>query len=229
MSVKTGTTAFEDWRSSHITTIVPVISEKCDELQWQHTEGILHQFSVRQAYEAIRPAGSIVPWFEVVWHSNSIPRHSFLLWLLMKQKLKTQDNLKTWEIRQGQVLECPLCFECQDSHSHLFFGCRYSRVVWEYVKQYAHGLRSHDWSKVVDDIAGSNDKNSANTLVAKLLFAAAVYFIWIERNSRLFDSKKRSAKDLFGEIYASVRLKLFSVRFKETRNIKLFKIAWILE
>ncbi|XP_071687999.1 uncharacterized protein [Rutidosis leptorrhynchoides] len=208
---------------------VPVISEKCDELQWQHTEGILHQFSVRQAYEAIRPAGSIVPWFEVVWHSNSIPRHSFLLWLLMKQKLKTQDNLKTWEIRQGQVLECPLCFECQDSHSHLFFGCRYSRVVWEYVKQYAHGLRSHDWSKVVDDIAGSNDKNSANTLVAKLLFAAAVYFIWIERNSRLFDSKKRSAKDLFGEIYASVRLKLFSVRFKETRNIKLFKIAWILE
>ncbi|XP_071694636.1 uncharacterized protein [Rutidosis leptorrhynchoides] len=178
---------------------IPDLSNTSDQLQWHGRDGTVQNFSVSQVYEAIRPVGNTVYWFELVWYSNCIPRHAFVLWLLLKQKLKTQDKFKVWEIRQGQAL-------------HL-----------------APGLQNLEWSLVVMDITGLSVKKSASVLVAKLLFAAAVYFIWQERNARLFNSKRRSAKELFRVIYAYVRLKLLSVRFKESHQINFLRIAWKLE
>ncbi|XP_071712926.1 uncharacterized protein [Rutidosis leptorrhynchoides] len=169
---------------------IPILSNERDELEWHGREGLIKIFSVCHVYETIRPTGNIVYWFEVVWHSNCIPRHAFILWLLMKQKLKTQDKLKDWEIRPDQ---------------------------------------NHDWSIVATYIVGLVAKKSGAVLVAKLLFAAAVYFIWQEKNFRLFNHKRRSAKELFGVIYYSVRLKLLSVHFKESHQIQQLRIAWQLE
>ncbi|XP_071739689.1 uncharacterized protein [Rutidosis leptorrhynchoides] len=149
------------------------------------------------------------------------------LWLLMREKLKTQDRIKEWEI-SNQTLLCPLCNLCADSQSHLFFACAYSHDVWKKAKQLINiDVQGNDWLQISNFLA-SGPINNSNFIVAKLMFAGSVYFIWQERNSRLFKGRKRTVDRLFEDIYATVRLKLLSVRFKESSQTKLLKIAWKL-
>ncbi|GKB62647.1 hypothetical protein Tco_0918833 [Tanacetum coccineum] len=62
----------------------------------------------------------------------------------------------------------------------------------------------------------------------KLVVAAVAYFIWQERNRRLFKKSKRSAKEVIGCIMASVRLKLLSCHFKKSRDGVMFAHLWEL-
>ncbi|XP_071704187.1 uncharacterized protein [Rutidosis leptorrhynchoides] len=206
---------------------IPVFSDTSDVLQWKAQDGKLSYFSVSTAYESIRPCAPLVEWFDVVWFSQCIPRHAFVLWMLIRERMKTQDRLKLWEIRDNQVLLCSLCSSCADSHSHLFFDCKYSHEVWLRVKDLILAPSwSTDWKTFTLIITPYASKKSANMVVTKLLFAATVYFVWQERNNRMFKGRKRSTDALFREIYATVRLKLMSVRFKESRQVNELKMAW---
>ncbi|XP_071714208.1 uncharacterized protein [Rutidosis leptorrhynchoides] len=86
-------------------------------------------FLVHLVWEYIRSKSNQVPWASIVWFSNNIPKHAFVMWLLMGEKLKTQDKLKHWEVSETQVLLCSLCEQVSDSHDHLFFNCAFSLQV----------------------------------------------------------------------------------------------------
>ena len=58
-------------------------------------------------------------------------RHSFILWLVVNKKLRTQDRVSKW-IKVGDL--CPLCRKFQDCHSHIFFDCDYAMGVWDSMK-----------------------------------------------------------------------------------------------
>ncbi|XP_071740376.1 uncharacterized protein [Rutidosis leptorrhynchoides] len=109
--------------------VVPVLHDHPDTVLWKDANDTIHEFSVRTVWESIRPMGNTVNWFAVVWFSQSIPKHAFLLWLLMGERLKTHDKLKTWESHNGMQLICPLCKGCPDSHDHLFFACPFAAKV----------------------------------------------------------------------------------------------------
>ncbi|XP_071727851.1 uncharacterized protein [Rutidosis leptorrhynchoides] len=63
-------------------------------------------------------------------------------------------------------------------------------------------------------------------VVPKLVFAAMVYYIWQERNNRLFGGKSRSVDQMFKVIFSTVRLKLLSLKFKESRDVRVLKDNW---
>lgn len=46
------------------------------------------RFIWRSAYQEFRPRGNVVSWCHLVWFSKAIPRHSFLLWLAVQERLK---------------------------------------------------------------------------------------------------------------------------------------------
>ncbi|GKD66684.1 hypothetical protein Tco_1308792, partial [Tanacetum coccineum] len=58
--------------------------------------------------------------------------------------------------------------------------------------------------------------------IGKLTLAAAAYFVWQERNFRLFKHSKRSVQEVVDCIMSSVRLKLLSCRFKKSKDAVLF-------
>ncbi|GJT44410.1 reverse transcriptase domain-containing protein [Tanacetum coccineum] len=65
----------------------------------------------------------------MVWFSHCVPRHAFLLWLVMRNSLKTQDRLKQWDVSINtdlNLLRCSFCDLQADSREHLFFECSYS-------------------------------------------------------------------------------------------------------
>ncbi|XP_071699771.1 uncharacterized protein [Rutidosis leptorrhynchoides] len=72
----------------------PCLTNKDDDVFWKDLNGIVSEYSVYKVWETIRPRATCVPWFNVVWFKQCIPRHAFVVWLLMDTRLKTQDKLK---------------------------------------------------------------------------------------------------------------------------------------
>ncbi|GJS40759.1 putative reverse transcriptase domain-containing protein [Tanacetum coccineum] len=177
-----------------------------DVLQWRDSNESISEFSVKKVWEAIRPRGEEVDWYRMVWFPHCVPRHAFLLWLVMRNSLKTQDRLKQWDVGINtdlNMLRCSFCDLQANLREHLFFECSYS------TQPMAH-------------------KRTAKSIIGKILLAAAIYFIWIERNNRLFKDIKKNPEELCDMIMITVRLKLITLRFKNTNSVNSMLERWKL-
>ncbi|GJZ77252.1 reverse transcriptase domain, reverse transcriptase zinc-binding domain protein [Tanacetum coccineum] len=156
------------------------------------------EFYVASVWDNIRPRGTSVDGHDVVWFTCCIPRHAFNLWLFIKRKLKTQDLLRHWD-------------------------------VWDHMKIY-DGLPSvvASLDSIVTYLIPISQKRFARIVIAKLVLAASCYFIWHERNCRLFKNQKRSQDQIIEVIKCNVRLKLVTCKFKSTTNVKAFLHLWKL-
>ena len=65
-----------------------------------------------------------VEWTVMVWERLSIPKHRFILWLVMLEKIRTTEDLG----RIGLVTDesCLFCNGGQEVIQHLFFKCTYN-------------------------------------------------------------------------------------------------------
>ncbi|GJU52780.1 zinc knuckle CX2CX4HX4C containing protein [Tanacetum coccineum] len=205
-----------------VNVAVPLLSEATDSLSLRHLNKDMG-FSVAAIWECIRPRFNEIDWFHVVWFSHQIPRHAIHLWLVIKRKLKTQDLLRQWDVSSNSNLNsflCPLCEMQSDSHEHLFFECSFALQVWENLKRFTciDNLPS-DLNSIVDFFIPLAKMRSIRSVICKLVFVASCYFIWQERNFRLFKKVKRTQDHEL--IKSNVRLKLLSCSFKKTSNVKM--------
>ncbi|GJY43661.1 probable arabinose 5-phosphate isomerase [Tanacetum coccineum] len=53
-----------------------------DSMRWCDLNGNLSDFSVKCAWEVLRPRGQQVIWYHITWFSHCIPRHAFYLWIV---------------------------------------------------------------------------------------------------------------------------------------------------
>ncbi|GKC93942.1 hypothetical protein Tco_1159384 [Tanacetum coccineum] len=189
-----------------------------DKLEWRLRSGSTKPFAVSTVWQFIRPRDVKVTWVDVVWFPNCIPRHAFNLWLVIKRKLKTQDNLRSWDVSSSLAISYPLCESQPDSHEHLFFACSFSTQVWLHLRDLA-GL-SHippNLEVIMDYIIPMAKRRTSTSVISKLVLAALAYFIWQERNNRLFMCNKRPAAKVIECIILAIRLKLMLCHFKKSK------------
>ncbi|GJV80958.1 hypothetical protein Tco_1516828 [Tanacetum coccineum] len=148
----------------------------------------------------------------------------------MRRSLKTQDMLHPWDVDPATDLSSLRCIFYQiqiDSHEHLFFECVYSANVWSLVCVY---VEMDDVRPMLYDILlwlqPMATKRTSKGVVGKLILAASSYYIWRERNNRLFKGTRRSPKELRDLIIVTVRLKLVSFRFKNTMTVQRLLALW---
>ncbi|GJV89903.1 hypothetical protein Tco_1533841 [Tanacetum coccineum] len=186
-----------------------LLNNKEDKLWWKHIDGRTQSFTVANVWNSIRPRSNKVDWFDVVWFSQSIPRHSFLVWLLIGERLKTQDKLKAWEVESSVNID--------------------NLKFWSKAKALIHIPRvDNSWRSFVMAVKPIAHMRWAKVIVAKLLFSATVYFVWQERNNRLFNKKSRSVDQVFEIIFSTTRLKLMTLKFKDSTFVDRMKIKWNL-
>ncbi|XP_071727683.1 uncharacterized protein [Rutidosis leptorrhynchoides] len=171
---------------------MPPVNETNDQVHWKSDDGVLHDYSAGVVWDSIRPTGDVVNLFVVVWFSKCISHHAFLLWLVMGERLKTHDKMKRWEIHSSMILVCPLCQNCADSHDHLFFGCGFSSGVWSRAKHLFDIRVGNNWKDVVNVLTPVAARRCVSVVVTKIIFTATIYFIWQERNNRIFKKSHRT-------------------------------------
>nr|GEY58405.1 reverse transcriptase domain, reverse transcriptase zinc-binding domain protein [Tanacetum cinerariifolium] len=72
--------------------VLMIQSDREDVIMWRDRDDIFRPFFVACARESIRLRADVVPWYNVMWFSYCIPSHCIHLWLVVKQKLKSQDR-----------------------------------------------------------------------------------------------------------------------------------------
>ncbi|GFS35290.1 hypothetical protein Acr_00g0038900 [Actinidia rufa] len=81
------------------------------------------RFHSNLAYEFFRPRKEIITWPKMVWSSCIMPKHSFILWLGLKDRLLTRDKIQEF----SEDTSCPLCTNLDESVDHLFFQCNVAK------------------------------------------------------------------------------------------------------
>nr|GEZ60655.1 hypothetical protein [Tanacetum cinerariifolium] len=71
-------------------------------------------------------------------------------------------------------------------------------------------------------------RRTIKSIIVRLVIAASAYYIWQERNWRLFKSKKRTVSHVIDCVVSSVRLNLLSCKLKKSRDGQKYATLWDL-
>lgn len=126
--------------------------------------------------------------------------------------------------------QCVLCLGGLETHPHLFFECQFSASVWVQVLAKNGISRSvMSLSQVVDWAVQHRRGRGFQNAIFKLSLAAAIYFIWRERNAWIFQGKTRNESALAGVILEAARSKLSSwTSVKYTAHNRRLCDDWLL-
>ncbi|XP_021985805.1 uncharacterized protein LOC110882000 [Helianthus annuus] len=209
-------------------TLVPQVQ---DRVIWRTRDGKDTDYNTYEVWNDIRMSQEKVTWENVVWYPQAIPRHAFLMWLIVCKKLKTQDVMSKWRSSGNanyNLMCCSLCVSGPDSHNHLFFECEYASQIWYGVREKAGMQTIGERLEIMNYLTQHAGSKRAIHIIGKLVVAASAYLVWQERNNRLFTSKKWSANQLIEVILMTIRMKLHTMKFKRTGNIPQVLNDWRL-
>ncbi|CAN1285963.1 hypothetical protein LINPERPRIM_LOCUS19166, partial [Linum perenne] len=161
-------------------------SEGPSYISWlPQSDGLFSVSSLRRILVTKKFNGYVDFPFEVIWNAGVPSKIACLSWKVYFGKVATIDNLQ----RKGFALanRCVLCGSNAESVDHLFFSCVFASEVWTLIssKLSIHGPHP---SSTVGFIQGWKGLNCLTKfqLAKKAIIHAVLWFIWIERNNRIF-------------------------------------------
>nr|XP_043625440.1 uncharacterized protein LOC122596860 [Erigeron canadensis] len=101
-------------------------------------------------------------------------------------------------------------------------------VMWVNNKAELVDLNVSNLQELVNVIAKNRVQNNIVVAVNKLLLAATVYFIWQERNRRVFNKEERSEVLVCRLINETIKYKLMSLSVKKSWTVDLVAKRWNL-
>ncbi|GJT18120.1 RNA-directed DNA polymerase, eukaryota, reverse transcriptase zinc-binding domain protein [Tanacetum coccineum] len=107
--------------------------------------------------------------------------------------------------------------------------CDFVKTVWKEICKFSYKVG--DQFKLVDlcrELTGRNKESKFGMVVDKLLLAATVYYVWQERNRRLFSQEKRTVEILCNQIKECVKYKLMSLHVNESKCVSVMIRKWDL-
>ncbi|PWA87259.1 reverse transcriptase zinc-binding domain-containing protein [Artemisia annua] len=114
--------------------------------------------------------------------------------------------------------------------SNLLFltdSCEYSKEVWAIMKKKcSDNDLPNEWDLIIHELSIMPKSNNISKILIKLFLAATVYHIWTERNYRLFQDKSQDSKTVGRIICENTRLKLMSLRVKDTAATRRIAKEW---
>ncbi|KAL9298694.1 putative reverse transcriptase zinc-binding domain-containing protein [Arabidopsis thaliana] len=164
------------------------------------------KFFSRDTWYEIRESSPTCEWFKGVWFQNSTPKHSFMFWLAIRNRLATGDRLLKWN---GDAYGgCVLCQTEVETRDHLFFSCSYSSHVWSALTRDMLGSRyTTRWDSLVD-LSTSSALTQIHMFVFRYVFQLTTHSLWKERNGRKHGESPIPAPSLAKMIDKNMRNRL---------------------
>ena len=194
----------------HIWDYVAFQPKVATEDQYIWTAKASGKFSIDSAWHIVRKKKQDYPHHGLIWYQGNVPRYSLTVWLASMGRLSTMD--RPHMRGAGESNRCPLCDEEVESHDHLFFSCNYSSTVWQSVKQQAQiHWPSIRWNALLQWASNQfRSKKNVINLLSRHMLSSTVYFIWTERNNRIFQRHYKPPAMLSREVLSQVRLLLMN-------------------
>ena len=212
---------FPNLRNIQIPTL---LNDTRDKVEWITNNGLRTEFATKVVWKDLCCSGNKVIWNDLVWFSQSIPKHSFILWMAIKGRLMTQDRIAVWN--PNGDMKCVFCKQCLDSHAHLFFLCQYTNQVWKEMQKLLDKQFSDKWENIIEEFSSLKANRNIWSIIRRLVLGAAVYFVWQERNTRLFQNCERNVNVLVQSIMECIKWRIMNFVVKDTEAVKEVEKLW---
>ncbi|KAL8513833.1 hypothetical protein ACS0TY_013086 [Phlomoides rotata] len=142
--------------------------------------------------------------FKILWRCTAIRQQHAIVWKVLKQRIPTDDELRTRGIiPETQDICYPLCGVEDESIQHLFFGCSFSRKIWNEIYIWTGNVMVPHFEPKSHLIQHSMLLGcSKYEVYATAIWVAVVGGIWKIRNSVVFYGAKINIPKAVGEIKA---------------------------
>ncbi|XP_065857483.1 uncharacterized protein [Euphorbia lathyris] len=191
----------QDW---HVVKQIQIYPNERDRIVWKgNNKG---QFTVATAYKALMPTQVIVGWWKVVWGHQFIPRHSFILWIALKNRLNVKTRIAVWANLINQL--CCLCGQEEETVPHLFFYCSVSGSVWMEISGKCDVPNNLPWRKLISWLSRNAAGKSLKSSIRRVAFAATVYWVWLTRNRIAFDNGLFCKDQIVRQVSLNVKMRL---------------------
>ena len=81
----------------------------------------IQEYSIAGGYKLLQGPAEKEKFSKQIWCRMSMPKHSFILWLAVKNRLLTRSRLQ--KFRMLANANCVLCDADEETREHLFFKC----------------------------------------------------------------------------------------------------------
>ncbi|XP_074277918.1 uncharacterized protein LOC141601526 [Silene latifolia] len=168
------------------------------------------KLQLHRVYDFLRDPGRRISWARVVWNKAALPKHSFLVVLVMQRKLATIDQV----MHRGMHLvnRCVLCKAANEDHAHLFFQCSYSSNIWQNLLEWM-GMRGRSMKLKTELhwLANRRHRKHWKALRISSCLNALTHSLGEERNSRIFNNLEHEAAYIIRRVQFLVSVKLLHV------------------
>ncbi|XP_074304878.1 uncharacterized protein LOC141639720 [Silene latifolia] len=118
-------TANSSWTWRKICQVRDILKPGFLNGQWIDNKGV---YSVSSGYKWLCGQQSKVKWCPLIWNQTIIPKHSFISWLVVQERLMTRERLLNFGIITD--VSCFFCHSHLETHQHLLYDCQFSKLCW---------------------------------------------------------------------------------------------------
>lgn len=160
-------------------------------------------YSISKAYNVLYYRRERVWWYPLVWCSIAPPKHKFIMWLAIHERLLIMVRLQNLGFLDDST--CVLCHENkEESIQHLFMECAFSLEIWSKVRRAFHRRDAIcSWEVEIKVLARSTRQPKEKKAILRAIFVIFVVLIWYERNSRVFRNAGHTPSSLLREMQTS--------------------------
>ncbi|XP_074265529.1 uncharacterized protein LOC141587967 [Silene latifolia] len=158
-------------------------------------------YSVSSGYELIRTHYPRVPWSKYTWNVWSVPKHTFINWLIVREALRLKDKLFLLGISKDTL--CLVCGMADETHLHLFHQCHFIRRIIGMLSVKLHvslpltgtlaWIHSKPWSKIKKKVI--------------IAWIQRYYMVWIQRNKVFVDGTLAHPNRVVRDIVSMMKIR----------------------
>lgn len=195
----------------HMCSNILTSGEDC--ITWTSAGNQLRVLKISNIYRDLFVHRPGPPWIEFVWSKFRVPKFAFTSWLILKERLLTRDRMIMFGMPTPQ--QCLLCMSHNETHSHLFCTCSYTKDVFR-----GCCVDIATWGDFGDGRFLSQCYDQIHTHVLYLIISAVFYNIWAERNLRLHNpGQYKLPNQLIDIIKVAVRMRLHSCNYFQKKAL----------
>ena len=150
-------------------------------------------------------------WHRLIWSQFHIPKYSLIAWMAILDRLLTISRLSSWGIAIANdrcVLRDP-----ELKPEIIYLTRLYSKPIWlGFLDKCGIQRRVDDWSV---EFQWAIDRLKGRALLAVILriaWSAYMYFIWKERNNKIYGRQANTSTAFFSFIAEAVRYRLCGIK-----------------
>ena len=177
----------------------------------------ISKYSIAIGYKIFSGNQGMVQWDRQVWNRWNYPKHSFIVWLAVQNRLATRERVNRFT--QLNDIGCVFCKNSVETVDHLFFRCRWVNEGLRNLQQWLNWFNKGEDLRSILKGCQRSKVSSFRKQVILARVAALLYSVWKARNVYIWEEEKFDMTRIMLQIKRNVKNRVALVKRKKRKCI----------